>query len=87
MAYVADKLLNETPLQSSTTSIGNTPNVEVENNEINIGIVEHEVRQEEEPRVANDATRVTWAIVYIEGIYTVTNKKGARQANAEAKLV
>ena len=46
MAYVADKLLNETPLQSSTTSIGNTPNVEVENNEINIGIVEHEVRQE-----------------------------------------
>ena len=87
MAYVADKLLNETPLQSSTTSIGNTPNVEVENNEINIGIVEHEVRQEEEPRVANDATRVTGAIVYIEGIYTVTNKKGARQANAEEKLV
>ena len=49
--------------------------------------MEHEVRQEEEPRVANDATRVTGAIVYIEGIYTVTNKKGARQANAEEKLV
>ena len=87
MAYVPDKLLNETPLQSSTTSIGNTPNFEAEDNEINMGIVEHEVRQEEEPRVANDATRVTGAIIYIEGIYTVTNKKGARQANAEEKLV
>ena len=34
MAYVSDELLNETPLQSCTASIGDMPNVEVEDNEI-----------------------------------------------------
>ena len=47
MTYVSDELLNETPLQYSITSIGDTKNVEVEDNEINIRIAEHEVRQGE----------------------------------------
>ena len=50
MVYVSDDLLNETPLQGSTANIGGTPKVEVEDNEINIGIAEHDVRQEEELR-------------------------------------
>ena len=36
MAYVNGKMLNETPIQSSTASIGDTPNVEVEDHEISI---------------------------------------------------
>ena len=38
MAYVNGEMLNETPIQSSTASIGDTPNVEVEDHEINIGM-------------------------------------------------
>ena len=48
MTDVSDNLLNETALQYSTTSIGDMKNVEVEENEINIGIAEHEVTQEKE---------------------------------------
>ena len=36
MAYVNGEMLNETPIQSSTASIGDTPNVEVEDHEISI---------------------------------------------------
>ena len=38
MAYVNGEMLNETPIQNSTASIGDTPNVEVEDHEINIGM-------------------------------------------------
>ena len=48
ITYISDDSLNETLLQISTASIGDTPNVEVGDNEINIGTAEHEVRQEEE---------------------------------------
>ena len=44
MAYVPDQLLNETHLQSSTASIGDTENIEVEDNEVNVGIAEYQVR-------------------------------------------
>ena len=47
VSYVSDELLNETPLQYSTANIDDTQNVEVEDDEINIGIAQHEVRQEE----------------------------------------
>ena len=40
MPYVSDEILNETPLQSSTAIICDTPNAEVKNNEINVGTVE-----------------------------------------------
>ena len=53
MSYISDVLLNETPLQSYTVSIGDNPNVEVEDNEINIKTAHHEVRQEEELGVEN----------------------------------
>ena len=53
MSYFSDVLLNETPLQSYTVSIGDNPNVEVEDNEINIKTAHHEVRQEEELGVEN----------------------------------
>ena len=87
MAYVSDKLLNETPLQSSTASIGDTPNVEVVDNEINIIIAEHELRQGEELAVENEAACVTEAIVNVEGIDVATTKEGARQVNVEERLV
>ena len=58
MAYVSDELLNQAPLQYSTTSIDGTQNAEVEDNEINIGIAQHEVRQEEELVVENEAAGV-----------------------------
>ena len=58
MAYVSDELLNQATLQYSTTSIDDTQNVEVEDNEINIGIAQHEVRQEEELVVENEAACV-----------------------------
>ena len=53
MAYVSDEILNETPSQSSTAIICDTPNAEVKNNEIKIGTVERQVRQAEEPGVKN----------------------------------
>ena len=58
MAYVSDELLNQATLQYSTTSIDDTQNVEVEDNEINIEIAQHEVRQEEELVVENEAACV-----------------------------
>ena len=58
MAYVSDELLNQATLQYFTTSIDDTQNVEVEDNEINIGIAQHEVRQEEELVVENEAACV-----------------------------
>ena len=61
MAYASDELLNEIPLQNFTASNGDTPNVE--DNEINIGIAEHKVRQEEELGVENEAACVTDAVV------------------------
>lgn len=61
-------LLNKTPLQSSTARVGDTPNIEVEHNEINNRIAEHEVRTEEEFGVENEAPRVTEAIVNVEKI-------------------
>ena len=68
MTYVSDELLNETPLQYSITSIGDTKNVEVEDNEINIRIAEHEVRQGEEVGVENEAACIDDSIVNVEGI-------------------
>ena len=80
-------MLNETPLQNSSASIGDAEKVEVEDNEINIGVAEHEVRQEEEFRVQNEAACVTEAIVNIEGIDVATTNEGARQVHAEERLV
>ena len=68
MTYVSGELLNETPLQYSTTSIGDTKNVEVEDNEINIRIAEHEVRQGEEVAVENETACIDDSIVNVEGI-------------------
>ena len=68
LPHVSDYLLNKTPLQSSTARIGDTPDIEVEHNEINNRIAEHEVRTEEEVGVENEATRVTEAIVNVEKI-------------------
>ena len=45
MAYVSHELLNKTPVQSSTASIGDTENVEVEDNETKIEIEENGLRQ------------------------------------------
>ena len=87
MAYVSDLLLNETPLQNSTASVGDMPNVKVKDNEINIRIAEHDVKQEEELGVENETAHVTEAIVNDEGIDIVITKKGARQVNAEERLV
>ena len=86
-AYVSDLLLNETPLQNSTASVGDMPNVKVKDNEINIRIAEHDVKQEEELGVENETAHVTEAIVNDEGIDIVIIKKGARQVNAEERLV
>ena len=86
-AYVSDLLLNETPLQNSTASVGDMPNVKVKDNEINIRIAEHDVKQEEELGVENETAHVTEAIVNDEGIDIVITKKGARQVNAEERLV
>ena len=86
-AYVSDLLLNETPLQNSTASVGDMPNVKVKDSEINIRIVEHDVKQEEELGVENETAHVTEAIVNDEGIDIVITKKGARQVNAEERLV
>ena len=87
MAYVSVGLLNETPLQNSTASIGDMPNVEVEENEINIGTVEHEMRQEGELGMENEVVCVTEAIVNVEGIDVATRKEGVRHVNAEKGLV
>ena len=87
MAYVSVGLLNETPLQNSTASIGDMPNVEVEENEINIGTVEHEMRQEGELGMENEIVCVTEAIVNVEGIDVATRKEGVRHVNAEKGLV
>ena len=86
IAYVSNELLNETLLQSFTGSSGDTPNVKVADNEINIGISEHEMRQEE-LEVENEVVRITEAVANVEGIYIVTTKEGARQVNAEERLV
>ena len=40
---MSDELLIETVLQNSTASICDTPNVEVVDNEINMGIAEYEM--------------------------------------------
>ena len=63
MAYASDELLNETPLQNFTASSSDAPNVDVEDNEINIRIAEHDVKQEEELRLENEAACVTEAVV------------------------
>ena len=86
-AYVSDLLLNETPLQNSTASVGDMLNVKVKDNEINIRIAEHDVKQEEELGVENETAHVTEAIVNDKGIDIVITKKGARQVNAEERLV
>ena len=86
-AYVSDLLLNETPLQNSTASVGDMPNVKVKDNGINIRIAEHDVKQEEELGVENETAHVTEAIVNDKGIDIVITKKGARQVNAEERLV
>ena len=75
MSYVSNELLNETPLQTFTASIGDTTNVEVEDNKINIRIAEHEVRQEE-LGLENEVKHVTEAIANAEGIDIVTKKEG-----------
>ena len=65
MTYVSDELLNVTPLQSYTDGIGDTPNVEVEDNEIKVRTAGHEVRQEEELGVENEAAHVAEAILNV----------------------
>ena len=65
MTYVSDELLNVTPLQSYTDDIGDTPNVEVEDNEIKVRTAGHEVRQEEELGVENEAAHVAEAILNV----------------------
>ena len=87
MTDVSDNLLNETALQYSTTSIGDMKNVEVEENEINIGIAEHEVTQEKEVGVENGAACIDDAIANVEGIDVGTTKEGTRKVNAEERLV
>ena len=87
MAYVSDELLNETPLQYSTATIGDTQNVEVEDNEINIRIVEHVVRRGEEIRVENEATCIDETIANLEGMDLSTTTKGTRNLNPEGILV
>ena len=73
---VSDELLNETPFPTSKASIGTTENNEDENNAINIGTAEHEVRQKEELRVQNEATCVTEAIANNDGIdFAATNER------------
>ena len=78
MAFLSGVLLNETPLQSSTASIGDTSNVEVEDNEISIRIAEHEVTQEEEFGMENEAAHVSETIVNLDRIDVVTTKEGAQ---------
>ena len=75
---MSDELLNETPLQYSTSSV-----VDAQNNEI----AEHEVRQEEELGMENKAACVGETIVNVEGIDVATTKKGARQVNAKERLM
>ena len=87
MTYVSDELLNETHLQYSTTSICDTKNAEVEDNEINIGIAEHEVRQGEEVGVENEAACIDDSIVNVEGIDFAIKKERTKQVNAEERLV
>ena len=77
MAFLSGVLLNETPLQSSTASIGDTSNVEVEDNEISIRIAEHEVTQEEELEMENEAAHLSETIVNLDRIDIVTTKEGA----------
>ena len=83
---MSDELLNETPLQYSTSSV-DAENTEAEDNEINTRIAEHEVRQEEELGMENKAACVGETIVNVEGIDVATTKKGARQVNAKERLV
>ena len=84
---MSDELLNETPLQYSTSSVVDAQNTEVEDNEINTRIAEHEVRQEEELGMENKAACIGETIVNVEGIDVATTKKGARQVNAKEKLM
>ena len=87
MAYVSDKMLNETLLQYSTASIGDTQNVEVEDHEINISVAEHKVRQREEVGVHNEAARIVEVIVNVEGMDLTKTKEGTRYVNSEERLV
>ena len=80
---LSDELLNETLFPTSKASIGTTENVEDENNEINIGTAEHEVRQKEELRVQNEATCVTEAIAKNDGIDVAATNELARKVHAE----
>ena len=87
MAYVSDEMLNETLLQYSTASIGDTQNVEVEDHEINISVAEHEVRQREEVGVQNEAARIVEVMVNVEGMDLTKTKEGTRYVNSEERLV
>ena len=80
---VSDELLNETPFPTSKASIGTTENIEDENNEINIGTAEREVRQKEELRVENEATCVTEVIANNDGIDVAITNERARKVHAE----
>ena len=82
MAYASDELLTEAPLQSSRASTYDMPNVEVDDNEINIRIAAHDSKQEETLGMENEAERVTDAT----GTGIVTTKEGARQVNADERL-
>ena len=87
MAYVSDEMLNETLLQYSTASIGDTQNFEVEDHEINISVAEHKVRQREEVDVQNEAARIVEVIVNVEGMDLTKTKEGKRYVNSEERLV
>ena len=86
MAYVSDEFLNETPLQYSTASIDDTQNVEVEDNEMNIGIAQHEVRPDDEFWVENEAACVDEAIVNAGGINVATRKKRCKISECRGKI-
>ena len=87
MAYVSDEMLNETLLQYSTASIGDTQNFEVEDHEINISVAEHKVSQREEVGVQNEAARIVEVIVNVEGMDLTKTKEGTRYVNSEERLV
>ena len=87
MAYVSDELFNETPLQYSAATTGDTQNVEVEDNEINIRIAEHVVRRGEEVGVENEATCIDETTANLEGMDLSTTTKGTRHVNPAGRLV
>ena len=81
MTYVSDELLTETPSQSFRASTYDMPNVEVEDNEINIRIAAYESKRK------SLGWRMKQRVTEATGTDIVTTKEGARQLNTEERLV